>query len=334
MTRSFLFPEGGLTRPIVQDALGLVGVVCTLEVIGRWCEIERLIAYDWAMREHLHGSDSRSVRRRPRPSFLDPAKTHRVVEGCASVVEDALDARAAQVEPAPDEDAHVRAMRERPILFSTPMVQAILAGRKTVTRRVVTTIAGKGRVRELQKSQSRGYDLCFRDSRGLWNDMPYTTVEKRSPYGAPGDRLWVRETWGVWHDMSSDTNERAALDEARGGVPWAGIVYKTGSDSPPWRWRPSIHMPRWASRITLEVVSVRVERLQEITEEDARAEGVRPSDAAVVFQNDASGRPHQRGDLGMTYLGAFTILWDKINGSRAPWESNPWVWRMEFRRCT
>jgi hypothetical protein len=79
---------------------------------------------------------------------------------------------------------------------------------------------------------------------------------------------------------------------------------------------------------------VRVERLQEITEEDARAEGVRPSDAAVVFQNDASGRPHQRSDMGMTHLGAFAILWDKINGKRAPWVSNPWVWRVEFRRVT
>lgn len=208
-------------------------------------------------------------------------------------------------------------MRERPILFSGPMVQAILVGRKTVTRRVLKP----------QPDSDGGPPLAtgwFHPETADGGPGPHTfgvygvDWHVRCPYGAPNDRLWVRETF--------------APNYFARGLPG----YRTDWDGrfPEPRWRPSIFMRRHESRITLEVVSVRVERLQEITEEDARAEGVRPSDAAVVFQNDASGRPHQRSDMGMTHLGAFAILWDKINGSRAPWVSNPWVWRVEFRRVT
>lgn len=221
-------------------------------------------------------------------------------------------------------------MRERPILFSTPMVQAILAGRKTVTRRTV-----KPQPPEDDAPLATGW---FHPETADGGPGPHTfgvygvDWHVRCPYGAPNDWLWVRETWsartarGFWAASARDVG---SLDVKIYRASWP-----TPSRPAPPHWLSPIYMPRWASRITLEVVSVRVERLQEITEEDARAEGVRPSDAAVVFQNDASGRPHQRSDMGMTHLGAFAVLWDQINGKRAPWASNPWVWRVEFRRVT
>lgn len=232
-------------------------------------------------------------------------------------------------------------MRERPILFSTPMVQAILVGRKTVTRRVLKP----------QPDSDGGPPLAtgwFHPETADGGPGPHTfgvygvDWHVRCPYGAPNDRLWVRETFAP---VNAHGHKCAARDAAfvvlrdgaqqyRDGMPIPALPKYAPDAFDGIEWRPSIHMPRWASRITLEVVSVRVERLQEITEEDARAEGVRPSDAAVVFQNDASGRPHQRSDMGMTHLGAFAVLWDQINGKRAPWVSNPWVWRVEFRRVT
>ncbi len=172
--------------------------------------------------------------------------------------------------------------RERPILFSGPMVRAILDGRKTQTRRVITP-------------QPDG-------------DFPF---RQRCPYGKPGDRLWVRETW---------THEDSWCSGVDCEQP--SHVYHRATESYPdsMRWRPSIFMPRWASRIDLEVVSVRVERLQEIGEDDAKAEGVEPSRAGQ----------DERGPV-KTYRTGFVRAWDTINGKRAPWVSNPWVWVVEFR---
>lgn len=190
-------------------------------------------------------------------------------------------------------------VRERPIIFSGPMIRAILEGRKTVTRRVIkgpTPIAvGTGWSRwwsEKMQTQlsASGFAKCH------------------CPYGAPGDRLWVRETWA---DCS--TNPLICEDT---------IAYR--ATEPEWdrdctgiRWRPSIHMPRWASRITLEITGVRVERVQDITEADAEAEGVRGDGLG----GNESMRVH------------FRWLWDKINASRGfGWDTNPWVWVVEFRR--
>lgn len=181
-------------------------------------------------------------------------------------------------------------MKERPILFSTPMVKAILAGSKTQTRRVI-------------KPQP---DTPF-DKYAL-NILP-----QQCPYGAPGDRLWVRETF-----------------LAVGGVksPKRRIVYKStnGLDGhPEWlspAWAPSIHMPRNASQITLEVVSVRVEMVRDITEADAKAEGAVPHE----YYEGAGGEP-------FTYREAFEDLWNSINEKRGHgWDVNPWVWVVEFRR--
>lgn len=215
-------------------------------------------------------------------------------------------------------------MSERPILFSAPMVRALLEGRKTQTRRLV-------KMREFKVTDTPGYDFIFRDRRGLWND--YTTdrllASKWNPYGAPGDRLWVRETWQLFDDSPLGDDASVPPERLGPAAPWKGCqgdrsitwrtAYRADGDLEhpthgPANWRPSIHMPRWASRITLEVTGVRVERIQDISEEDARAEGF----------------GFQPGD-GLARRG-FELAWNGLNGKRAPWSSKPWVWVVEFRR--
>lgn len=190
-------------------------------------------------------------------------------------------------------------MTDRPILFSGPMVRAILEGRKTQTRRLVTYPRGK----LFPSHVDRWINLLM----GKHWSHPRGWLR---PYATTGDRLWVRETWGAIRPEGVPTVHPVAgvdrLEYRADGHPDDGRV-----------WRPSIHMPRWASRLTLEVVSVRVERLQEISEPDAVAEGI---DAATF------------GPVWECARDAFAHLWDSINGERASWESNPWVWRVEFRR--
>ncbi len=207
-------------------------------------------------------------------------------------------------------------MGERPILFSAPMVRAILEGRKTVTRRVV---------RDAKPLAADVTDF------GGWVANDAAVLEEgvralRRPYGEPGDRLWVRETWGVLYE-STARDDKEAIEDARRGMPWACITYPTRSlhTASPTRWRPSIHMPRWASRITLEVVDVRVERLNAIDEDDARREGFDANPYAL-----ADGTIDEA--MSITARDNFAALWDSLNGDRAPWSSNPWVWRVEFRR--
>lgn len=193
-------------------------------------------------------------------------------------------------------------MKERPILFSGPMVRAILDGHKTQTRRVVD-------LREFQQTDTRGYDFCFRDREMRWHDYRMADlIRSKCPYGAPGDRLWVREKWCYYGGREYEyQRERSA------------VVYAAAPDSQHRHnhdWRPSIHMPRWASRLTLEVVSVRVERLNEISRGDAMSEG-------CPFPNMAKG-PDPRD--------WFRELWDSINAAKHPWSSNRWVWVVEFKR--
>lgn len=200
-------------------------------------------------------------------------------------------------------------MKERPILFSAPMVRALLSGAKTQTRRLVKP----------QPMDSGAPDH--------WRD---TTA--RCPYGAPGDRLWVRETWAPF---DGDTNRNAAP----AGVP---AMYRADRSFmvEPGRWRPSIHMPRWASRIDLEVTAVRVERLQAITEEDAKAEGADSLTASqALWKGSASqdgcaraGYPDAPCNTGdWTPRDCFRLLWGAINGPGS-WDTNPWVWVVEFKR--
>lgn len=207
-------------------------------------------------------------------------------------------------------------MTERPIIFSGPMVRAILAGRKTVTRRVVKLPKWADSSQGIEVEQLHGDGPPWPVAISRETGCP---VDLDCPYGQPGDRLWVRETWT--HDAPDIETARAAYEDALLGGMTYGPYYRATECAPDTlTWRPSIHMPRWASRITLEVMSVRVERLQEISEADAHAEGATWAD----------NRPGH--DYPKTKREAFSALWDSINGKSHPWSSNPWVWRVEFKR--
>lgn len=210
--------------------------------------------------------------------------------------------------------------RERPILFSGPMVRAILEGRKTVTRRLITSVHGIGPVTDVREG-STGYAIDVRDRDGTVHELRVPGVDRKSPYGVPGDRLYVREGFAPVDANGCKCSPREASFVV---LPDGAQVYRDGQRVDPLpeyaqrafdgiKWRPSIHMPRWASRILLEVTDVRVERLRAITEQDAIAEGV----SEVGFPRES-----------------FAALWDSINGERASWASNPWVWRVAFQRLT
>ena len=200
-------------------------------------------------------------------------------------------------------------MKERPILFSAPMVLALLAGTKTHTRRVAKEFAGRD---DLDKILRR-----FPNQNGC-------------PYGDPGDRLWVRESWAPNSGSAGGFLYRADHGSASS---YHRIDLKTGV----WthaasRWRPSIHMPRTASRITLEITSVRVERLQDISDTDTIAEGIERD-----VRLDPAGTCHWRvygaeQGMGTNLPGAsYLSLWEQINGPGS-WLLNPWVWVVEFKR--
>ncbi len=211
-------------------------------------------------------------------------------------------------------------MRERPILFSAPMVRAILDGRKPQTRRIIRDEWWRCLDPEDEDDRAQALTMC--------------------PYGVPGDRLWVRETWGPSYAQHVSSGRSRTLG-GTWGCPahpeWrACVVYRADGDMPQAPdgyetagWIPSIHMPRWVSRITLEITGVRVERLQEISEDDARAEGVTTSDIPVRI-NGELGTMHTFGPDA--HRQAFRLLWDVINGKRAAWASNPWVWVVGFKR--
>jgi hypothetical protein len=194
-------------------------------------------------------------------------------------------------------------MSERPIIFQGEMVRAIRNGRKTQTRRAIKPVP-----------TFNGGGACH-DAGALQQDYvePHWVFPKTCPYGAPGDLLWVRETW-------------APLP---GSVVLNVAFYRADTKAAPddVRWRPSIHMPRWASRITLRITDVRVERLQDISEEDAEAEGltkeIAPNGHVTWHVPDLLG--------AQTPCRAFRLLWEDINGAGA-WDANPWVWVIEFER--
>lgn len=214
-------------------------------------------------------------------------------------------------------------MTERPILMSAPMVRAILAGTKTQTRRVVKQATGPSL--SVDCSDDGVAELSW-----LWGDGPgydvHETIKRVScPYGQPGDRLWVREAW--------QSELRWDWTAPRDIPPGSPIYFDFYDESVPacaGKKRPSIHMPRWASRITLEVTGVRVERLQDISRADAIAEGVRP----LV---DSDGPNYWTVDTGFGSLNAptaqhcYELLWNWINGPES-WDANPWVWVIEFKR--
>lgn len=217
--------------------------------------------------------------------------------------------------------------KEKPILFSAPMVRAILAGKKSQTRRVIASVSGIGRVTEFGRSDTAGYDWTFRDRRAYWNDLRHADLLSRCPYPV-GTRLWVRETWAPGYTYAGEAAciFYAATKDCRLMKEGTTVEANYMNSSPPsnLRWRPSIHMPRWASRLSLEVADVRVQRLQDISADDVRAEGVPESDIEKwnwwLHPADAPGQ-------------AFGELWDSINSKKpgCSWADNPWVWAITFK---
>lgn len=219
-------------------------------------------------------------------------------------------------------------MKERPILFSGPMVTAILSGTKTQTRRVVKcdyTIAAAssaGCDQIMEKKVGRMKDGSIgRKAIGFVcgiNDGPPLDecIKLFSPYGQPGDRLWVRETFAFCVRDKCGPIADSLIYRADGNEDWDG------------NWKPSIFMPREASRITLEVTGIRVERLQDISEADVLAEGCKgePCDHARRSCKEIGCRGP------VPTVGDYRSLWDSINAKTAPWASNPWVWVVEFKR--
>lgn len=225
-------------------------------------------------------------------------------------------------------------MKERPMIFNTEMVRAILDGRKTQTRRIMKKQPEPSKAREgdfyfpCDKMQSMVHVSDFIPGNSMIPDA-HEFFSKCCPFGEVGDRIWVRETWARYNidQDSHDMAYRATTPED-----WA----EEG------RWRPSIHMPRWASRITLEITGVRVERLNDITHEDAGREGLHTEvwDQTVVARNYAAedeffqfwseSMPHYV-EMNELFRASFHSLWQSIYGEES-WQANPWVWVIDFRR--
>ncbi|MCY0612368.1 hypothetical protein [Klebsiella pneumoniae] len=211
-------------------------------------------------------------------------------------------------------------MTERGMIFNAEMVRAILDGRKTQTRRIMKV--------QPKPSKSRPGDFWF-SSKKLESMVHVSDLapgnspianyhlfiqEHCCPFGAVGDRIWVRETWARYN---IDQNSHDIAYRATTPADWP----EEG------RWRPSIHMPRWASRILLEITDVRVERLNAISEEDARAEGVIDGGCLNCGEPEPCGCANPEPDA----TDAFAYLWQSIYGQES-WNANPWVWVIEFKR--
>lgn len=206
------------------------------------------------------------------------------------------------------------AVCERPIIFSAPMVRAILDGRKTQTRRI---IAEKDRIGYPHSEIQFACDEYFTTTGNL-------SFELKCPYGKSGERLWIREAWRVFKRYDED---RPAF--IRDEPELAGLHFE--ADGPAThthgRLRPSIFLPRRWSRVLLELTDVRAERLQSIGEEDAEAEGCQPwqfnPEQPLTSGERAGDSPYRSG---------YALLWDEINDAVATWKSDPWVWVLSFNR--
>lgn len=209
-------------------------------------------------------------------------------------------------------------MKERPILMSGPMVRACLreVDPKTQTRRLVKPqpILESGAWYWRSPLYDNGGGCDYFHTKSLTGVME--AWARACPYGQPGDRLWVRETFRATEGAPRRAGE-------------APTEYVYRADQEPstdgFRWKPAIHMPRAACRLVLEIAAVRVERLQDISEADAKAEGCRSAD-------HATGRECILDPAMGSYRLHYRDLWDSLNAKRAPWSSNPWVWVVEFNR--
>ena len=200
--------------------------------------------------------------------------------------------------------------KERPILFSTSMVRAILEGRKTQTRRVVKLQP----LHDVSKTEMFVSGNTWASRSEINNDGGYHVWRTNCPYGKPGDVLWVRETWqpsesGAYVHFKADWSDE---DAGKG-------------------WKPSIHMPKDAARIWLEIVNVRVERLQDISEQDAIAEGIHQTWIGDKRSDCAWKNYIDNGRGSLQPEQSFFSLWESINGKESL-EANPWVWVVEFKQ--
>ena len=225
-------------------------------------------------------------------------------------------------------------MKERPILFSAPMVGPVLDGTKTQTRRVV-----KPQPQTVTDQGIKAWDGDAAELLGLLEKSG-----KVCPYGQPGDRLWVREAFRFTDVFDGDSPARVGERCVDAGYrsPWAPLQFEADGQRTNWqhtgtppdegppkpgKLRPGMFMPRWASRITLEVTAVRVERLQSISETDAIAEGIEPAAEGYwrLYGRDTNG------DMDRSARTSYRSLWESINGPGS-WDANPWVWVIEFKR--
>jgi len=220
--------------------------------------------------------------------------------------------------------------RERPILFSTPMVRALLAGTKTQTRRIVKPAPHRDATAVERHYPSGGY-LAWRLGTGTPSSGVQVGAPLYCPYGVVGDRLWVREThcrFLVGEGMDQPVPECVAYRATHGET--FDYINTRGEETSlsVTKWTPAIFMPRWASRINLEITGIRVQRLHAISEDDAKAEGV---------ERDTAPCDHTRrscadvGCMGPTYRSTYAELWNEINGEDG-WDANPWVWVISFAR--
>ncbi len=217
-------------------------------------------------------------------------------------------------------------MKEHPILFNGSMVRAILESRKTQTRRAMQwqppaegyqiSRLVESTARDDRKNEGKLHWIKIDGMQIIDQDQHYFEC----PYGQPGDRLWVRETWAQASDISFIYLADSQFDAC-----------KPGDIS--WRWRPSIHMPRKVSRILLEVISVKVERLQDISEDDAKEEGVEPYGSFYPDYQSGIDEDGEPNEFWTNAKKSFKSLWDSINTKRdCRWDSNPWVWVVKLKR--
>lgn len=247
-------------------------------------------------------------------------------------------------------------MKERPVIFNSEMVRAILDGRKTQTRRVMKVQPKPSETRpgdfwfSSKKLESMVHVSDFTPGNSPIADCHLFFQEHCCPFGQVGDRLWVRETWGVIShafdesdriiDWVPDRPATAIHEMPFGNGYYSGHAIYAADGEFAWGdedgqgersyWKPSIHMPRKASRILLEITAVRVERMNDISEEDAKAEGVKPAGDMLPDYPDTFLTP--KGDFATAKV-AFQRLWQSIYGEES-WAVNPWVWVIEFKQVS
>ena len=209
-------------------------------------------------------------------------------------------------------------MKERHIRFSGPMVRAILEGKKTMTRLVISKKYGEIK-KVIESSLIRGEFHIIGT-----NGQSYYAI---CPYGLLGNRLWVKETFRLF----DRTDECGCVAEFCQCPKDGAVIFRATGDDGESKWKPSTFMPRWASRILLEIVDVRIERLQDISEEDAEREGIDCCDFDQSLVLDMANKLNQPIEDSRPW---FAALWDGINGKAQSkcWDANPWVWAIEFKR--